>query len=213
MKKTMTTWAAALVALTWAISLQAHHSDSMYDPTRPIWVQGTVVRLEGIDPHTITTLEERREGGQVRRWAVEGPGESQLDRLGVRLAVPHVGDAIEFCAFPYKSAAELSRIFPGVDFSRLRSLRTDDESLPQSVWGHVMVTPDGGRRLWNQHGILSACMRSSDESRQSWVDFLESSASVRMAWCQQRGYAHVRSTASLSEYVEEINGLINDPCT
>jgi hypothetical protein len=211
MKRTMAIRAAGLAALACAGPLEAHHSGSMYDPT-PVWVGGTVIRFESIDPHTITTLEERSADGALRRWAVEGPGRSQLDRMGIGMDVPQVGDVIEFCAFPYKSAAELSRIFPGVDFSVRRSSEDSDSSAPQFVWGHVMVTPGEEKRLWNPHGLLSECIRSSDDQRQSWLDFLNSSSSARQGWCQQRGYAHVRTSVSLSELVEEIDRSLDQPC-
>jgi hypothetical protein len=195
--------AVALLALACAGSLQAHHSDSMYEQT-PLWVKGTVVRFENVDPHTITTLEERSENGQVCRWAVEGPGQFQLD-IGAK--VPKVGDAIEFCAFPYKSAADLSRIFPGVDFSWRSSPEADGR-----VWGHLMATPDGEKRLWNPHGVIGECIRSSDDQRQSWLDLLNTNSSIRQAWCQQRNSARVQSTALLRAFVEEVDRLIDTPC-
>lgn len=203
--------ATGMAALACAGSLQAHHSGSMYAAT-PVWLKGTVVRFEGINPHTITTVEERSADGQVRRWGVEGPGQFQLARLGLDTDVPKVGDVIEFCAFPYKSAEELSRLFPGADFAARRSSRDTDGSSPQFVAGHVMVTPDGVKRLWNPHGVLSECIRSSDDQRQSWLDFLNSSRNAREAWCDQRGYAHVQSSASLTELVEEVNSLLDRPC-
>jgi len=185
MKKTLAVWAMLIAALACAGSLRAHHSGIMYNPT-PIWIDGTVVRFEGVDPHTITTLEERSADGQIRRWAFEGPGQSQLDRMGISMDVPKVGDVFEFCAFPYKSAAELSRIYPEADFLGRRSFLDADGfgSSPQFVWGHVMVIPDGEKQLWNPHGVTSECMRSSDDQRQSWLDFLNSNTRVRQAWCQ-----------------------------
>jgi len=210
MNKTAT-WTAAISALAWAGSLQAHHSGYMYETT-PTWVKGTVVRFEHVNPHTITTLEQRSEDGRVHRWAVEGPGEFQLDRLGLSVNVPKVGDIIEVCAFPYKPAAELSRMFPGVDFSARRTSPGTDDSSPQFVAGHVMVKPDGKKLLWEPHGMISECIRSSDDQRQSWLDFVNSNPRVRQAWCEQRGYAHVQSTASLRELVGEINSLIDSPC-
>lgn len=211
MKTTMALWATAIVALTCGGSLQAHHSGSMYQPT-PLWVTGTVVRFDNINPHTIATLEQRGADGQVRRWAVEGPGQSQLDRMGIAMEAPKVGDVVEFCAFPYKSAEELSRMFPGVDFSVRRSSRGTDDSSLEFVWGHVMTTPDGDRQLWNPHGMISECIRSSDDQTQSWLDFVNSDPRIRRSWCEQRGYMHVRSNASLREFVEEINSLIDKPC-
>jgi hypothetical protein len=211
MKKTMAISAAALVALACAGSLRAHHSGFMYETT-PIWVEGTVVRFEPVNPHTITTLEERTEDGQVSRWAVEGPGQSQLARMGIGMDVPKVGDIIKFCAFAYKPAAELSRMFPGVDFSVRRSSPATDGPSPQFVAGHVMVTPDGEKRLWEPHGVISECIRSSDDQRQSWLDVLNSNPRARQAWCEQRRYAYIQSTASLREFVEEINSSIDNPC-
>ncbi|HVS24269.1 MAG TPA: DUF6152 family protein [Gammaproteobacteria bacterium] len=217
--------AAAIVALACAGAAQAHHSGSMYDPT-PVWVKGTVVRFEGINPHTITTLEERSEDGQVRRWAVEGPPQSALDRRrvvegpdqflldrgGSDEDVPKVGDVIEVCAFPYKSAAELSRLFAGVDFSK-RGQRLDSDGLPlQLVAGHLLVMPDGRKRLWEPHGLLSACMRSTDDRRQSWLNLLNTNPGAHQAWCEQRTYSAVLSAASLTSFVDEINRSLADPC-
>jgi hypothetical protein len=211
MKKAMAISASALAALACAGSLQAHHSGYMYETTS-VWVKGTVVRFEHVNPHTIITLEDRTEDGQVRRWAVEGPGRSQVDRIGIGMDLPKVGDVIEFCAFAYKPAAELSRMFPGVDFSVQRSSPATDGSSPQFVAGHVLVMPDGEKRLWEPHGVISECIRSSDNQRQSWLDFLNSDPRVRRAWCEQRVYEDIQSTASLRELVEEINSSIDNPC-
>lgn len=211
MQKTVTTFSAAMVALACASALHAHHSGSMYQTT-PVWVRGTVVRFEPINPHTLIALEGTSEDGEVSTWVVEGPGQSQLDRMGIGMDVPNVGDVIEFCAFPYRSAAELSSLFPGVDFSAPRWSRDAGDSSSQFVAGHVMVMPDGEKQFWEPHGVLGECIRSVDDQRQSWLDFLNSSSRAREAWCQQRRYTYVRSTASLQEFVEEINDSIDNPC-
>lgn len=209
MSKT-TICAGALAALVCAGSVRAHHSGSMY-VTTPVWVKGTVVRFERVDPHTIVTIEERGADGAVRRWRVEGPAQSQLERLALSDAVPKVGDVIEFCAFTYKSADELSRMFPGVDFSARRAAAADPSS-PQSAAGHVMVTAAGDRRVWEPHGVLGECILGSDEPRQAWLDFLDSSPTARQAWCQQRTYAPARSSAALRALAEEIDGSIDPRC-
>jgi hypothetical protein len=209
--KTIAIWAAALVGLACAGSLRAHHSGSMYDTT-PIWVKGTVVRIELVNPHTVTTLDDGSGDREVSRWAVEGPGQSQLDRMGIGMDVAKVGDIIEFCAFAYKPAAELSRMFPGVDFSARRSSPDTDPLSPQLVAGHVMVMPDGEKRLWKSHGKISECIRSTDDQRQSWLDLLNADSRAWQAWCQQREMESVQLTVSSRELVEEINGLIDSPC-
>jgi hypothetical protein len=206
-RKAAAVLAGGLAALV-AAALQAHHSGSMYQTT-PTWVHGTVVGVERINPHTIITLEDTAAAGEVRRWAVEGPAESQLDRLG--LDMPNVGDLLEFCAFAYKPVAELSRLFPGVDFSARRALAADGSS-PQFVVGHVRVSPDGEKQLWEPHGTLAECIRSSADQRQSWVDFLNAAPRARQGWCEQRRFDHVRSNVSLQQLVEEIDSGIERPC-
>lgn len=214
MKSGMAVWAAMLGTLAYTSSAGAHHSGYMY-ATTPIWVKGSVVRFEHVNPHTIITLEDKAADGQVRRWAVEGPAQSGLDRRGSDIDVPKVGDTLRFCAFPYKSAAEISRdprIRPSVDPSARRSSPAADGSSPQFVAGHVMVMPDGKKQLWEPHGVIGECVRSSDDQRQSWLDFINSSPSARLAWCEQLGYAHVQSNASLRELVEEIDSSLAQPC-
>lgn len=211
MQKTIAVWAAALATLAWAGALQAHHSGYMY-ATTPVWVKGTVVGVERVNPHTVINLEDTGEDGQMRRWAVEGPGLAQIERMRIGMDVPQVGDVVQFCAFPYRSAAELSRIFPGVDFSARRLGQATDGSARQFVAGHVMMTADGEKRFWEPHGLISECIRNSNEPRRSWLDFLNSSPRARDGWCEQRRYAAVQSSESLQEFVAEIDGLIDRPC-
>ena len=197
MKRTTALSAAALAALAFAASLQAHHSGFMYETT-PVWVKGTVLRFEGKKPHTITTLDDRSEHGRVRRWAVEGPPQ-WLDRRDFEFFAPKVGDVIEFCAFPYRE-------------EHRRPWQDSDGSPLQVVAGHVMVMPDGKKQFWEPHGTIIECIRSSDDQRQSWLDFLNSNPSVRDSWCGQRTRASIQSTESLRTLVEEINSLIANPC-
>jgi hypothetical protein len=185
----------------------------MYQTT-PIWISGAVIRLELRNPHTIITLEDRSQDGQVRLWAVEGPSQTEVDRRSIDEQVPKVGDTIKVCAFPYRPAEEIARDprIRGGDISARRSSPTIDGSSPQFVAGHVIVMPDGEMKSWEPHGIISECMRSSDDKRQAWLDFLNANPRVRDAWCGQRGYAVVQSNASLREFVEEINSSLDEPC-
>lgn len=210
MKARLAVWATAFTALAGAGTLQAHHAGAMYE-SKPVWFHGTVVQFDHINPHTITTLEERSADGKVRYWAVEGPAEFQLERLGID-EFPQIGQVITVCAFPYKSRTELSRLFPDADFSASRAIHDADDSSPQCVAGHVMIMRDGEKRLWEPHGVLSECIRSSDEPVESWLGFLNSDSRAHDAWCEQRKYALIREDASLSEFVETINNAIDNPC-
>lgn len=211
MQRGITIRTAAIVALACTGSASAHHSGFSYQ-TVPVWIEGSVVRFEHINPHTRITLEDKSADGQVRLWVVEGPPQAALDRRGAELHVPKVGDRLRFCGFPYKSAAELSRLWPGVDFSTQRWTELIDGSSPRYVAGHVMVTSEGTKHLWEPHGLLSECMRSSDEPRQSWLSVINSNPSVREAWCTQRDYSAIRLDASLHDFVEEIDRSLAEPC-
>jgi hypothetical protein len=209
MRKMTATWVGALAALLCPRPGAAHHSGYMYETTS-VWVTGTVVSFERVNPHTLMTVEGRTEAGEVRRWVIEGPPQSALERRSIGTAGPSVGDAVEFCAFPYKSPAELSRLWPGVDFSARRAAATDGS--PQFLAGHVLVTPDGAMQFWEPHGLLADCIRSSEDRRQSWLAFLSSDQAARKAWCEQQRYERVRSDVALRELAREIDGSIDSPC-
>jgi hypothetical protein len=180
--------------------------------TAPIFVKGSVVSFERTNPHTLLTLEDRGEDGRVRRWAVEGPPPRALERTGSDRYIPNVGDVVEFCAFPYKPVEELQRLFPGADFSNRRALAAADGASPRYVAGHVMLTADGQKRMWEPHGVLAECIRGSSEQRQVWVTFLNASAAARDALCSQRSYAVVQSIPALQELVAELDDAIDNPC-
>jgi hypothetical protein len=92
-----TTWTMAIAMLASVSAVQAHHTGSMYEQS-PIWIKGTVVRFDRTNPHSIITLEDRNADGQVRRWAVEGPAQTQLDQMGIAEDLPRVGDVLQFCS-------------------------------------------------------------------------------------------------------------------
>lgn len=195
-----TSWTTAIALLASVSAVQAHHTGSVYEQS-PIWIKGTVVRFDRANPHSIITLEDRSADGRVRRWAVEGPAQFQLDRMGIAEDFPRVGDVLQFCSFPYKPE----------HLARARS--QDPDGVPRElIEGHVMVMSDGGKQFWDPHGIMSACIQSSDESRKSWLDFLNSNPRARETWCQQRAWPASQSTTSSRELVDEIDRWIDKPC-
>lgn len=61
-------------------------------------------------------------------------------------------------------------------------------------------------------GSRDAGMRSSDDQRQAWLEFLRSDRRAMDAWCQQQAYEAVRTNAELTAYVAEIDVLLEMPC-
>jgi len=200
----------ALASLACAGPVAAHHSYLAYQTTA-FWISGSVVGFEYVNPHTIVALESRSEDGRVRQWKVEGPSRAELDRKGT-YDLPKIGETLEFCAIPYRPLDELARIWPGADFSGARWAQTVAGASPQLVAGRVMVMPDGRKLSWEPHGLLSECVRSSNEPRQSWLRFLDSNADVREDFCAQRHSQQVQSNASLRDFADELNSSIAEPC-
>lgn len=200
MKKKLAIWAAVTFSLAAASMLHAHHSSSMFDISNPIWVKGTVVDYKAVNPHATMLLEEEMADGDVRRWTIEGPRLGRIARMGVE---PKVGDIIEVCGF------------------NLREGLVQRESSPdpygmsgQFAHGHVLLMPDGHWELFGAYGSLAECLRSSDEQRTSWLDFLnDSDPSVRELWCGQRRFARQGDLEGYpTELVEEINDSMAEPC-
>lgn len=211
--RTISITAAVLAALVCADPAAAHHSGYMYE-TSPIWVKGAVVYFEHKNPHTVITLEGRDDAGQIRRWAVEGPSQSEIDRTGLGADLPNVGDTVEFCAFPYRSAAAIAndpRILK-TDPAAEQQLAAAEGRSPQFVAGHVMVTADGKKRLWEPHGVLSACLGRANAETQSWLDFFNATPGARQALCEQRGRPNVQSDAALKQRVEDLSRSLAEPC-
>src|SRR5262245_23361970 len=99
MKRMMAGWLAALVTLTSAESLLAHHSLASFDTTNAVRVKGTIVQFHQINPHSIIFLDEHATDGQTRRWAIEGPSIQLLNRKGVAKDVLKAGDVVEVCGY------------------------------------------------------------------------------------------------------------------
>jgi hypothetical protein len=193
--KTAAAWATALMALTFVGSLQAHHSISMFDIGKPIWIKGTVVRFDAINPHVMFTLERELGDGHVQRWTVEGPGLHTFSRMGGDYLKP--GEVVEVCGFGFKEEV----------LARNSGLDALGRARP-NLHGHVLVMSDGHMRIFGGYGKLVNCVRETDQV-EAWVTFLNSGA--RDAWCNSRVFSNFPSVASQT-FVDEVNRQMANPC-
>ena len=97
MKQVMTACMVVLAVLAWTGGLTAHHSLVRFDTTKILWVKGTVVRFDLVNPHVRFVLEQTTESGQTQRWVVDGPSSNQLARLRIGPDFLKAGDRIEVC--------------------------------------------------------------------------------------------------------------------
>lgn len=149
---------AALVALAASGTVGAHHSLGRFDTDTPLWVKGTIVRFERVNPHSVIFLDQTRADGRVHRWAVDGPAVGGLAQMGVGEDSLKPGDVIEVCGFATKQGASSLKPSTG-------SAASGAPVQGQLMNGHLLVLADGQKRFWSDYGQLGKCI--SDEERAS----------------------------------------------
>ena len=193
----------AFSALAFVGSVQAHHSNGMFDSSTPIWVKGTVVRYEPVSPHAMIELEEKAADGRVQRWSIEGPFPGRLQRIlafnkmGAEQHLVKAGDIIEVCGFDLREEY------------RARGVEPHDAS-SKFMHAPVIVMPDGHMQSWGPYGKLDNCVRASDRAN-AWRDFLNTDPLARDLWCNGRSNTKAASVAPKA-LVDEIGGSITHPC-
>lgn len=76
---------AAAALLFYAAPVVAHHAfGAEFDANAPIRLQGELVKLEWVNPHSWLHLEVPTEGGGTEVWMVEGGTPNVLLRRGLR---------------------------------------------------------------------------------------------------------------------------------
>jgi hypothetical protein len=84
MRRTVASGVLVLVAFAAAAPGAAHHAFSAeFDVTKPIKLQGTLVKWEMINPHSWFHLDVKAPDGTSAVWLIEGGSPNQLIRLGV----------------------------------------------------------------------------------------------------------------------------------
>jgi Family of unknown function (DUF6152) len=78
-----------------AVPLWAHHAfTAEYDAKAPLKLEGTVAKLELINPHSWIHIDVKGPDGKVTRWMVEGGTPNTLFRRGFTKTSLPIGTAI-----------------------------------------------------------------------------------------------------------------------
>lgn len=100
--KRITTVFLATGFLGWLGMAAAHHSASMFDPTKMVEVTGVVKEFQYTNPHSWLLVDVTGEDGAVTTWGFEAEGPSTLMRAGIRLSTLPPGTAITIRGNPMK---------------------------------------------------------------------------------------------------------------
>jgi hypothetical protein len=81
----------------------AHHSPVMFDMTKSVTVEGTVVEFSWTNPHSSIQLDVAGAGGAMERWGVEMGSPNSMVRAGWKSTILKPGDRVSVTVRPLKS--------------------------------------------------------------------------------------------------------------
>jgi hypothetical protein len=94
------------ILLAAALPLLAHHSFAAeFDGSKKITLEGKVVQLEMVNPHSWIHFDVTNADGKVEHWKAEGGSPSVLLRLGWNRDTLPVGTKIKISGSPSKDGA------------------------------------------------------------------------------------------------------------
>ena len=71
--------------LVWVVPIAAHHAFAAeFDAKRPLKLQGTVTKMEWVNPHSWLYIDVKGPDGMVVSWAVEAGAPNAMFRRGFR---------------------------------------------------------------------------------------------------------------------------------
>jgi Family of unknown function (DUF6152) len=98
--------AAAVLFLALVRPLSAHHSFSAeFDSTKAVTLDGEVVMMEWVNPHSWLHIDVKKPDGSVERWKIEGGSPSVLMRLGWNRNSLPVGTRVTVVGFQAKDGS------------------------------------------------------------------------------------------------------------
>lgn len=102
--------AAILSFLAMATSAVAHHSYAMFDRTRKLTIQGTVVEWQWTNPHTFLEFMAPGPDKKPLKYVMEGASPSFLTPIGFSRKMMAPGDKVTVIYYPHRTRPELGQL-------------------------------------------------------------------------------------------------------
>jgi hypothetical protein len=87
--------AAGLISLTAALDARGHHSfGAEFDAAKPVTIEGTISRVEWVNPHTSLYLDVTTDEGKTIEWMFQGSSPGAMQRYGLNLKLLEPGTPV-----------------------------------------------------------------------------------------------------------------------
>lgn len=88
------------------VAVQAHHAFAAeFDATKPVRVQGQIVKVAWTNPHTWFYVDVKGPDGEIQHWMFEGGGPSALIKRGYTKDYMKIGTEVVVEGFLSKGVA------------------------------------------------------------------------------------------------------------
>ena len=153
--KKLIVFAIVAAALSMSVPVFAHHGDAGRYDENVVTLNGTVVELQMINPHSIVVIDVPDAGGKVTRWQAELGGPNALSRgFGWTRNTLKPGDKVTLMGRRVKSGAPYmnltERAIVYMTDSKKLLFRTANADLPAGVVdprpADVQAQPGGGEQ-------------------------------------------------------------------